>query len=171
MLRLSLQWVIWWWHLVFKVECVPQLTTKLGWLVKIKSIHELKVDSMCVGSDISWSKLCNDVRASKYVLSVVVLSSFHQDENLALKSPKIKKLDATVLLQSYSRSTINWYGAMFTCMASSAVNIEVTCSLDTGAFILVLWRLVTLVAWKKHIYGDGWQENSTFPARTRWWLD
>ena len=124
----------------------------MGWLVKIKSIHELKVDSMCVGSDISWSKLCNDVRASKYALSVVALSSFHQNENLALKSPKIKKLDAAVLLQSYSRSTINWYGAMFTCMVSSAVNIEVTCSLDTAAFILALCRLVALVAWKKHIH-------------------
>ena len=87
MLRLSLQCVIWWWHLVFKVECVPQLTTKLGWLVKIKSIHELELDSVCVCSDITWSKLCNDVSASKCVPSVVVLSPFHQVEDLALKSP------------------------------------------------------------------------------------
>ena len=111
MLRLSLQWVIWWWHLVFKVECVPQLTTKLGWLVKIKSIQELELDSMCVGSDISWSKLCNDVRASKCVPSVVVLSSFHQDEDLALKSPKIivnKELDEAVLLETSSKPDIKF---------------------------------------------------------------
>ena len=65
------------------------LTTKLGWLVKIKSIHKLELESMCVGSDISWSNLCNDVSASKCVTSVVVLSSFHQAEDLGLKSPKI----------------------------------------------------------------------------------
>ena len=105
--RLSLQCVIWWWHLLFKVECVPQLTTKLGWLVKIKSIHELELDNMCVGSDKSWSKLCNDVSASKCVPSVVVLSSFHQVEDLTLKSPKIivnKELDEAVLLKSSSKS-------------------------------------------------------------------
>ena len=107
MLRLSLQCRIWWWHLEFKVKCVPQLTTKLGWLVKIKSIHKLELDSMCMGSDISWSKLCNDVSASKCVPSVVVLSSFHQVEDLALKSSKIivnKELDEAVLLKSSSKS-------------------------------------------------------------------
>ena len=107
MRRLSLQCVIWWWHLVFKVECVPQLPTKLGWQVKIKSIHELELDSLCVGSDISWSKLCNDVSASKCVPSVVVLSSFHQVEDLALTSSKIivnKESDEAVLLKSSSKS-------------------------------------------------------------------
>ena len=75
--------------------------------MKIKSIHELELDSMCMGSDISWSKLCNGVSASKCVLSVVVLSSFHQVEDLALKSPKIivnKELDEAVLLKSSSKS-------------------------------------------------------------------
>ena len=43
---------------------------------------------MCVGSDISWSKLYTDVRASKCVPSVVVLSSFHQDEDLELEELK-----------------------------------------------------------------------------------
>ena len=59
-----------------------------------------------MGSDISLSELCNDVRASKCISSVVVLSSFHQDEDLALKSPKIcvnKKLDEGVLLKSSSK--------------------------------------------------------------------
>ena len=65
------------------------------------------MDSMCVASDISWSKLCSDVSASKCVPSVVVLSSFHQVEDLALKSPKIivyKELDEAVLLKSSSKS-------------------------------------------------------------------
>ena len=34
---ISLHCVIWWWDSEFK-ECVPQLTTKFGWSVKIKSI-------------------------------------------------------------------------------------------------------------------------------------
>ena len=75
--------------------------------MKIKSIHELELDSMCVGSDISWSKLCNDVSASKCVPSVLVLSYFHRVEDLTLKSPKIiknKELDEAVLLKSSSKS-------------------------------------------------------------------
>ena len=51
--------------------------------VKMKSIHELEWGSRCVGCDISWWKLCKDVSASKCVPSVV-LSSFHQDEDLVL---------------------------------------------------------------------------------------
>ena len=49
---------------------------------KINDNQILTATSMCVDSDLSWSKLCNDVRASKCVPSVVVLSSFHQDEDL-----------------------------------------------------------------------------------------
>ena len=30
--------VVWWWHMEFKEEYVPQLTTKFGWSVKIKSV-------------------------------------------------------------------------------------------------------------------------------------
>ena len=84
--------------------------------MKIKSIQELELDSMCVGSDISWSKLCNDVRASKCVPSVVVLSSFHQDEDLVLKSPKIivnKELFEAVLLKSSSKSDRKFSNSVF----------------------------------------------------------
>ena len=86
--------------------------------MKIKSIQKLELDSMCVGSDISRSKLCNDVSACKCVTSVVVLSSFHQDKDLALKSPKIivnKELHEVALLKSssesdrkFSNSTLCW---------------------------------------------------------------
>ena len=61
----------------------------MDWLVKIKSIQEADRNRMCVGSDISWLKLCKDVRASKCVPSSIALSSFHQDEYLPLMSAGI----------------------------------------------------------------------------------
>ena len=73
----------------------------MGGLVKTKSIQELERGSMCVRSEINWSMLCKDVRASK----CVVLSLFRQDENLALKRSTIivnKKLNEAILLNSSS---------------------------------------------------------------------
>ena len=108
----------------FKEACVPQSTTKFGWSVKIKSVQDLDWVSRCVGSDTSWWKLCKDVRASKRIPSAVVLSFFHQDDDLALKSPKIivnKELDGTVLLKSSSKSdrkfsnlVLSWLGDLQT---------------------------------------------------------
>ena len=48
-----------------KEACLPQLATKFGWSVRIKSIQEIEWGCSCVGSDISWWKLCEDARASK----------------------------------------------------------------------------------------------------------
>ena len=73
--------------------CVPQLTTKFGWSVKIKSVQELDWGSRCVGSDISWWKLYKDV-------SALFCLFFHQDNDLALNSHRIvvnKVLDEAVL--------------------------------------------------------------------------
>ena len=39
------------------------------------------------------------------------------------------------------RSELNRYGALFTCMASRAVHIEVTQSLDADLFILFIYKL------------------------------
>ena len=55
---------------------------------KINDNQIITATSTCVDSDLNWSKLCNDVRASKCVPSVVVLSSFHQDEDLELEELK-----------------------------------------------------------------------------------
>ena len=106
-LRLSLQCVIWWWHLEFKETCLPQLTAKFGWSAKSKSIQELDWGSRCVGSDISWWKLYKEVRVSTCAPSAVVLSFFQQDDDLVLKSPRIlenKELDEADLLESSSES-------------------------------------------------------------------
>ena len=40
------------------------------------------------------------------------------------------------------RSEVKHYGAMFTCLASRAIHIEVAFNLDTDSFILALRRLV-----------------------------
>ena len=76
----------------FKEKCVLHLTAKFAWSVKINSIKDLERGSRCMGSDISWWKLCKDVSASKCVTSVVVLSSFHQDKDLTLRSDLIIRL-------------------------------------------------------------------------------
>ena len=52
------------------------------------------------------------------------------------------------------KSTVKRYSAMFTCMASRAVHIEVTFSLDTDSFILALWRLVAQQGNIRSIYSD-----------------
>ena len=52
------------------------------------------------------------------------------------------------------RITVKRYGAMFTCMASRAVHIEVTFSLDTDSFILALQRLVAWQGNIRSIYSD-----------------
>ena len=47
-------------------------------------------------------KLCKNVRPSNYVTCAVVLASFRQDEDVALKLPKIivkKVLDEALLLK------------------------------------------------------------------------
>ena len=120
MLRLSLQYVIWWWHLGFRVECVPLSATKFDWSVKIKSVQEVEVGRRWVGSDMSWWKPCEDVRTSRRAPSTVVLSFFHQEEDHALKSHRIivkRELDDAVVFKmpskfdkNSSNSAILWLG-------------------------------------------------------------
>ena len=89
----------------FKKECVLQSTAKFGWSVKIKSIQELEWGSRCVGSGL-WYKL----------MKVVVLSSFHQDEDVALKSSKVmvnKELVEPVVLRRSSKSDRKFSNSMY----------------------------------------------------------
>ena len=90
----------------FKGEFVPQLTTLFGWSVKIKSVQEQEWGSRCVGSDIRWWKLCKDLNTYNCVPSIA-LPSFHQDEDVASKSPRIminKEFVEAVLHKSSSKS-------------------------------------------------------------------
>ena len=60
--------------------------------------------------------LCKNVRASKCGPSNVVLSSFQQHEDLALKSPRIdvtKELDLAVLLKSSPVGNTNIYNILY----------------------------------------------------------
>ena len=108
------------WHLWFREECVPLSTTKFDWSVKIKSMQEVEVGRRWVGSDMSWWKPCKDVRASRRAPSTVVLSFFHQEEDLALKSPRIivkRELDDAVVFKMSSKfdknssnSAVLWLG-------------------------------------------------------------
>ena len=40
------------------------------------------------------------------------------------------------------RNTLKRYGALFTCLASGAIHIEVTKSMDTDSFILAPWGFI-----------------------------
>ena len=44
--RLSLAYIIWWWHFLCKDEWTPDSITKLGWETKIKSMQEVDVINM-----------------------------------------------------------------------------------------------------------------------------
>ena len=52
------------------------------------------------------------------------------------------------------RSEVKCYGAMFPCMASRAIYIEVTFNLDTDSFILALRRLVARRGNVRSVYSD-----------------
>ena len=52
------------------------------------------------------------------------------------------------------RSEAKWYGAMFTCMNSRAVQIEVTHSLDTDSFIQALRQIIARRGNIKTIFSD-----------------
>ena len=52
------------------------------------------------------------------------------------------------------RNEVKRYGAMFTCMASRAIHIEVTFNLDTDSFILALRRLVARCGNVRSVYFD-----------------
>lgn len=59
------------------------------------------------------------MRVSKCILSTVVLSSFHQDEDLSLKSPKIivnKELDEAVLIKSSSKLDKKFSNSILSCL-------------------------------------------------------
>ena len=104
-LRLSLQYVIWWWQFKCNEGWTPLSTIKFGWSVNIKSIQEEVCGSRWVGCDISWWNPYTLVRDSSCVPSIVVLSLVHQTEDLALKSPKImvnKELQKVVSLKTFS---------------------------------------------------------------------
>ena len=52
------------------------------------------------------------------------------------------------------KSEVKRYGAMFTCMASRAIHIEVTFNLDTSSFILALRRLVARRGNVRSVYSN-----------------
>ena len=52
------------------------------------------------------------------------------------------------------RNEVKRYGAMFTCMASRVIHIEVTFNLDTDSFILALRRLVARYGNVRSVYFD-----------------
>ena len=83
-LRFSLQYVIWWRQLPWREGCAPDLTTRLGWSVKMRSILGEELGNMCVGSITNCFKPHDEVRTSIWIPSSVLVSKAHHDLERAL---------------------------------------------------------------------------------------
>ena len=90
MLRFNLQYIIWWWQLVWSDGWTPESKTKFGWFVNIRPIHEAEFSMKWVGSFMGWCRPWNEESASSHVPSNGVFWSFHQVGDRALKSPRIR---------------------------------------------------------------------------------
>ena len=88
-LRLKLVCTIWWWQLECKDAWTPEFNAKFGWSVISKSIQQELFDYTCVGSFTNWKNLFEDVSEYKFVRSKALMSSDHQEEDLALNLPVI----------------------------------------------------------------------------------
>ena len=86
MSKLNFAKTIWWWQFECKDGWTPDSISKLGWELKIKSIHEEELFKICVGSLISWCKPFCEVTASIFLPSSLVISLLYQLLDLALKS-------------------------------------------------------------------------------------
>ena len=69
---------------------IPELTERFGWYIKIKSMQEELRLCIWFGSFIICWNPVQDVNESNLVLSMVLISSDHYEEDLALKSPVTK---------------------------------------------------------------------------------
>ena len=52
------------------------------------------------------------------------------------------------------KMTFKWYDALFTCLASQAIHVEVTKTLETDSFILTLRRFIARIGNVKSIWCD-----------------
>ena len=88
------------------------------------------------------------------------------------------------------KMTFKWYDALFTCLASQAIHVEVTKTLETDSFILTLRRFIARRGNVKSIWCDNGgnfvgakseiakmhqrsrsKQNQRNPAKTKCWLD
>ena len=85
-------YIIWWWQFECKEACTPESITILGWDVNIKSMQDLELSSICVGSFIICKSPNWEVRKSNSKPSKLVISIEHQSLDLAFKSNAFTKI-------------------------------------------------------------------------------
>ena len=105
-LQIILVYVIWWWQFSRSNGLTPLFIARLGWSVKMRSMHDDEFWRMCVGSDISWENPYIELIDSICVPSFLVISWTHQLLGLALKSPgRIVKVGSWILIlpKTFSR--------------------------------------------------------------------
>ena len=119
-MRLNLHSIIWWWHFTWIERWRPLSRVKLGWSVKISSVHDDELGSKWVGSETGCCKPWTIVTDSIFVPSWDVTSSGHHDLDLALKLPSIivkEGLNCLIWFRSlskldknFSNSIMGWLG-------------------------------------------------------------
>ena len=84
--KLNFPKIIWWWQFGCEDRLMLDSSTKLGWHVKVRSIHEEKVPDIWVGLLIIWWNPNWKKRVSNIFHSKLFLSKPYQFFDFALKS-------------------------------------------------------------------------------------
>ena len=103
------EWTIWWWQFGCSDAWTLEFTDNFGWSVKIKPLQEELPVCKCGGLFINWETPFADVNKSNFSPSEVLISSDHQHDVLALKSPVITDKCSKVSQHFIEMNQIHYY--------------------------------------------------------------
>ena len=133
-----------------------KLTGHSGWGITLNKIHSSGywiVDANSAVKNIIYNCVeCHRYRGRSGEQKMADLLSCRLNESVPSTHCGKDMFRPFVVMQR--RSEVKCYGAMFPCMASRAIYIEVTFNLDTDSFILALRRLVARRGNVRSVYSD-----------------
>ena len=112
-LRLSLQYILWWWKFSWRVRWIPLSTTKIRLSVKIRSMQDNARQR--ISQYMSWFRYqLMETMSRNLVPSILVESPDHHDFERALKSPKMtiktgwKTWTSSKSFSKFDKKSSNW---------------------------------------------------------------